>query len=195
MNAEPMTVRQDDEVIDLDSLTDDALRQEQLTIREQLTEIRAQLKDPVREQRLGLGYPAWRQRAVFAQMHLRQEWARVLAVQRDRKIAFLEARRAAGLKSQGEQRERGRQRRLAVQDALRGCGGAEGLLLRVAVVLHHILGDQDLPESLPPESHQTLRDMSDYLIDRFGERPVSEARAGRLTATTVLDDKPADGAS
>lgn len=86
-----------------------------------------------------------------------------------------------------EELERRRQRRADVVVALQGNGGTDGLLLRMAVVLHHLTGGGDLPIDFPEECRQTLGDLSVYLKHRYGDGPVSAARAGRLTADTVID--------
>lgn len=80
-----------------------------------------------------------------------------------------------------------RRRRALVVDALRGNGGADGLLIRVAVALHHLKGRGDLPADFPDECRQTLKDLSQYLKDLVGNGPLSGARAGTLTAASEVE--------
>lgn len=81
-----------------------------------------------------------------------------------------------------------KRRRALVVDALRGNGGADGLLIRMAVVVHHIQGGRGLPEDFPDECRQTLSDLSAYLKDLVGDSPLSAARTGRLTADSVIEE-------
>lgn len=207
----------DVEVVDLDAMTVEQLIAERAECWREIQHIEAQLGDPTAIYRLGADeYVLWRKRAVWALRHRKIELHDIANALQERRHADALARheqsqekaresdeqcrltvlmdptrRIKGM-SMGEsdlfrQRLRAEQHRRLVVEALRGQGGADGLLIRLAVVLHRLQGGDGLPSDFPEACRQTLRDFEHYLKDLVGKGALRAARLGTLTAATAIE--------
>lgn len=188
------------DVIDLESLTFEQLVQERASVKAEIAEITAQLRDASRrpaspEDDSGEweDYRAWRRRARWALVYRGKEFEAIKALlvqrleerrqlnaeQRAQNLARHVAEQPKALKTPEQWAAHHAQ--IAAQKAtlledLRDEGGADALLLRVKRVLSHLLpagvGHVAMVERLDETDQQTLADLSVYLLNRYGRANV-----------------------
>lgn len=187
-------------VVDLDAMPTRDLRREQQQVKDEITEIKLQLGDPARRVGLGEDYPAWKRRAMLALMHKERERQEIHAVlkgrEREREIARLQRRDVNRAKNEADKRaadERRAQRkappsrfiddvaerRAAIVAAFTKDEGINGLLLRIAVAVHHITSDA-LPESVTRADRKAISELSDFLKAIYGSGVLAALKNGKL---------------
>lgn len=173
---------------DLDSMSLRELELEQVSIKCEIARVTVQLEDPDRPQQMGPSYRAWRRRAYMAREHLKREKEEIKVYIREKQAESLEAKqtRQALVRQTAKDINRtahatlqveAARRRQELVNAIHGNGGAEGLLARVALVLHRLPINSD---ELAQEDLATLREITLFLRARYGDAAMRAAKNGTL---------------
>lgn len=194
MTAAPSSPTPDVVVVDLDAMTLDELRMEQVTVRNEIEKIKMQLDDEERVYRLGIEYPDWRRRARLALRHRKEEARLIHVTLQERQRAEKERRRAeaqaahearmAQVRADAERRAAERRAEWASEvaaqrEAARVRAGEladleaapiDLLLARVWVAFHRLSATLDpLPEVITPAERKALHTAKIHLEATFGK--------------------------
>lgn len=121
---------------------------------------------------------------------LRAKERAVLTAEERERIVSNSPRRIASEAFMAQMREDRAHRLAAAREAIRGGGGFDGLLLRVAVAMHHLQrSDAEPPDTYDEGDREAVKAMNEYLRGVFGKRLQADIKNG----VAPLGDK--EGAS